>query len=101
MDECQKSFQTLKNWLILTPILTLPEGNDRFIVYCDASKIGLGCVLMHHSKVIAYALRKLKLHKKNYPTYDLELTFVVFVLKIWCYNMYGVHMDVFTYHKRL
>ncbi|KAH0695924.1 hypothetical protein KY289_013406 [Solanum tuberosum] len=47
-------------------------------VYCDASRVGLGCVLMQHGKVIAYASRQLKIHEKNYPTHDLELVAVVF-----------------------
>ncbi|GKD23639.1 reverse transcriptase domain-containing protein, partial [Tanacetum coccineum] len=40
---------------------------------CDASKKGLGCVLMQHGKVIAYASRQLKPYEVNYPTHDLEL----------------------------
>ena len=62
---------------------------------------GLGCVLMQHGKVIAYASRQLKTHEKNYPTHDLELAAVVFALKIWRHYLYGVHVDVFTDHKSL
>nr|GEW26394.1 putative reverse transcriptase domain-containing protein [Tanacetum cinerariifolium] len=54
------------------PILALPEGNNDFIVYCDASHQGLGAVLMQ-KKVIAYASRQLKPHEENYTTHDLEL----------------------------
>ncbi|GJR00017.1 putative reverse transcriptase domain-containing protein [Tanacetum coccineum] len=55
------------------PILALPEGSKDFIAYCDASKKGLGAVLMQREKVIAYASRQLKIHEKNYTTHDLEL----------------------------
>ncbi|GJR98661.1 putative reverse transcriptase domain-containing protein, partial [Tanacetum coccineum] len=55
------------------PILALPEGSEDFIAYCDASKKGLGVVLMQREKVIAYASRQLKIHEKNYTTHDLEL----------------------------
>ncbi|GKE96749.1 putative reverse transcriptase domain-containing protein, partial [Tanacetum coccineum] len=55
------------------PILALPEGSKYFIAYCDASKKGLGAVLMQREKVIAYASRQLKIHEKNYTTHDLEL----------------------------
>ncbi|GKE12719.1 putative reverse transcriptase domain-containing protein, partial [Tanacetum coccineum] len=55
------------------PILALPEGSEDFIAYCDASKKGLGAVLMQREKVIAYASRQLKIHEKNYTTHDLEL----------------------------
>ncbi|GJT53065.1 putative reverse transcriptase domain-containing protein [Tanacetum coccineum] len=65
------------------PILALPEGNDDFVVYCDASHQGLGAVLMQREKVIAYASRQLKLHEENYTTNDLKLGAVVFALKIW------------------
>ncbi|KAD4385691.1 hypothetical protein E3N88_25860 [Mikania micrantha] len=67
----KEAFQTLKQRLCNVPILTLPEGNDDFVVYCDASTQGLGCVLMQKEKVIAYASRQLKIHKKNYMTHDL------------------------------
>ena len=45
-EACEKSFQELKKRLITAPILTLPEGTQGFVVYCDASRVGLGCVLM-------------------------------------------------------
>nr|GFB64736.1 hypothetical protein [Tanacetum cinerariifolium] len=64
------------------PILALPEGNDDFVFYCDASLQGLGAVLMQREKVIAYASRQLKPHEENYTTHDLELEAVVFALKI-------------------
>ncbi|GJU59679.1 putative reverse transcriptase domain-containing protein [Tanacetum coccineum] len=71
------------------PILALPEGSEDFIAYCDASKKGLGAVLMQREKVIAYASRQLKIHEKNYTTHDLELGAVVFALKIWRHYLYG------------
>ena len=100
-EACEKSFQELKDRLASAAILTLPEGKDGFVLYCDASHMGLGCVLMQHGKVIAYASRQLKTHEKNYPTHDLELAVVVFALKILRHYLYGVHVDVFTDHKSL
>ncbi|GJR47596.1 putative reverse transcriptase domain-containing protein [Tanacetum coccineum] len=61
----------------------IEEGNDDFVVYCDASLQGLGAVLMQKEKVITYASRQLKSHEENYTTHDLELGAVVFALKIW------------------
>ncbi|GJY85640.1 reverse transcriptase domain-containing protein [Tanacetum coccineum] len=82
-DEDQESaFQLLKQKLCEAPILALPEGNDDFVVYCDASLQGLGAILMQKEKVIAYASRQLKPHEENYTTHDLELGVVVFALKI-------------------
>ncbi|GKA82720.1 retrotransposon protein, putative, ty3-gypsy subclass [Tanacetum coccineum] len=76
----EEAFQTLKNNLCDAPILSLPDGIEDFVVYCDASNQGLGCVLMQRGKVIAYASRQLKIHEKNYTTHDLELGAVVFAL---------------------
>ncbi|XP_055824467.1 uncharacterized protein LOC129892996 [Solanum dulcamara] len=100
-DECEASFQKLKTLLTSAPILTLPEEGVGFTVYCDASGIGLGGVLMQKGKVVAYASRQLKAHEKNYPTHDLELAAVVFVLKLWRHYLYGVHCEVFTEFQRM
>ena len=82
-EACQQSFDELKRKLTSAPVLTLPSGQDGYTVYCDASRRGLGCVLMQHENVIAYASRQLKKHEKNYPTQELELAVVVFALRIW------------------
>ncbi|GJW43833.1 putative reverse transcriptase domain-containing protein [Tanacetum coccineum] len=71
--QTRNSVQLLKQKLCSAPILALPEGSEDFIVYCDASKKGLGVVLMQREKVIAYASHQLKIHEKNYTTHDLEL----------------------------
>nr|GEU54733.1 reverse transcriptase domain-containing protein [Tanacetum cinerariifolium] len=81
-DEQENAFQTLKDMLCDAPILALPEGADDFVVYCDASNQGFGCISMQRNKVIAYASRQLKIHEKNYTTHDLELGAMVFALKI-------------------
>ncbi|GJR20805.1 putative reverse transcriptase domain-containing protein [Tanacetum coccineum] len=85
----ESAFQLLKQKLYEAPILALQEGNDNFVVYCDASHQGLGAVLMQREKVIAYASRQLKPHEENYTTHDLELGAVVFALKIWRHYLYG------------
>ncbi|GJT91364.1 putative reverse transcriptase domain-containing protein [Tanacetum coccineum] len=72
-EKAEAAFQLLKQKLYSAPILALPEGSENFVVYCDASRKGLGAVLMQREKVIAYASRQLKIHKKNYTTHDLEL----------------------------
>jgi hypothetical protein len=100
-EECEHSFRTLKDKIVNAPILTLPEHGKRFTVYTDASRIGLGCVLMQEGKVISYASRKLKTHEQNYPTHDLELAAVVFALKLWRHYLYGEACDIFTDHKSL
>ncbi|GJV67723.1 putative reverse transcriptase domain-containing protein [Tanacetum coccineum] len=97
----ESAFQLLKQKLCEAPILALPEGNDDFVVYCDASHQGLGAVLMQREKVIAYASRQLKPNEENYTTHDLELGAVVFTLKIWRHYLYGTKCTMFTDHKSL
>ncbi|KAD6119251.1 hypothetical protein E3N88_10522 [Mikania micrantha] len=97
----EEAFQLLKHKLCNAPILALPEGTDNFTVYCDASRQGLGCVLMQKDKVIAYASRQLKVHEKNYTTHDLELGAVVFALKIWRHYLYRTKCIIYTDHKSL
>ena len=70
-------------------------------MYSDASKCGLGCVLMQNGRIIAYASRQLKDYEKNYPTHDLELAAVVFALKIWRHYLYGERCEIYTDHKSL
>ncbi|XP_059431466.1 uncharacterized mitochondrial protein AtMg00860-like [Corylus avellana] len=64
-DECENSFQELKECLITAPVLALPSGSGNFEVYSDASKKGLGCGLMQNGNVIAYASRQLKTYEQN------------------------------------
>ncbi|GJS65788.1 pol protein [Tanacetum coccineum] len=100
-EERDKSFEKLKKRLVSAPVLTLPSGTGGYQIYSDASKKGLGCVLMQHGKVIVYASRQLKPYEANYPTHDLELSAVVFALKIWRHYLYGEPCDIFTDHKSL
>ena len=100
-EECEMSFLKLKDLLTSASISTLPVEGEGFTIYCDASSVGVGCVLMQHDRVIAYASRQLKVHERNYPTHDLELAAVVFALKIWRHYLYGVRCEIYTDHKSL
>ncbi|GJR68738.1 putative reverse transcriptase domain-containing protein [Tanacetum coccineum] len=100
-EKAEVTFQLLKQKLYSAPILALPEGSENFVVYCDASRKGLGAVLMQREKVIAYASCQLKIHEKNYTTHDLELGAVVFALKMWRHYLYGMKCVMFTDHKSL
>ncbi|GJY50515.1 putative reverse transcriptase domain-containing protein [Tanacetum coccineum] len=99
--EQERAFQTVKDKLCNATVLALPDRPKDFVVYCDASGLGLGCVLMQRGKVIAYASRQLKIHEKNYTTHDLELGAVVFALKIWRHYLYGTKSVIYTDHKSL
>ncbi|GJT55452.1 putative reverse transcriptase domain-containing protein, partial [Tanacetum coccineum] len=72
-EKAEAAFQLLKQKLCSTLILSLPEESEDFMVYYNASRKGLGAVLMQREKVIAYTSRQLRIHEKNYTTHDLEL----------------------------
>ena len=99
-EKCEQSFQELKNCLITALVFTLLTTGAKYVVFNDASRQGLGCVLMQGGKVIAYASHQLKKHEANYPTHDLELLAIVFALKIWR-HLYGETCQLFIDHKKL
>lgn len=100
-EKQEQAFQILKEKLSQAPMLVLPEGNEDFVVCCDASYYGLGCALMQLGRVIVYTSRQLKSHEMKYPTHDLELAVVVIALKIWRHYLYSVKSTIYTDHKSL
>ena len=100
-DKCKQSFQELKNHLITTLVLILPTAEAYYVVFSDASRQGLGCVIMQGVRVIAYASGQLKKHEIKYPTHDLELATVVFALKIWRHYLYEETCQIFIDHNSL
>ena len=99
--KCEECFQELKKRLVTAPILIMPDISKNFDVYCDASRLGLGCVLMQEGKVVSYLSRQLKPHEQNYPTHDLELAAVVLALKTWRHYLMGNRCEIYTDHKSL
>jgi hypothetical protein len=97
--KCQTSFEELKKTLTTAPILIMRDIHKGFDVYCDASRQGLGCVLMQEGKVVAYASRKLRKHEQNYSTQDLELAAIVHAVKIWRHYMMGNKCQIFRKSK--
>ena len=100
-DPCEKAFQELKRRLTSASIMIVPERGERYIMYCDASKDGLGCFLMQSGRVVAYGSRQLKNHEQSYLTHDMELAAIVFALKMWCHYLYDEQFEVFLDHKSL
>ena len=100
-DKCQDSFELLKEMLVEAPVLMQPTPGKEYTLYRDASRIGLGCVLMQDGKVVAYASRQLKPHEQNYPTHYLELATAIFTLKVWRHYLYREKCRIYTYHKSL
>jgi hypothetical protein len=97
----ETSFQELKKRLTTTLVLTMPDMEISFSIYCDASGQGLGCVLMQDGHAMAYASRQLRRPKEKYPTHDLELATVVHALKIWRHYIIRKGSEVYLDHKSL
>ncbi|GJS27985.1 putative reverse transcriptase domain-containing protein [Tanacetum coccineum] len=81
-EDQESAFQLLKQKLCEAPILALPEGNDDFVVYCDASHQGLGAVLMLREKGIAYHIldqKELNMRQRRWlellTDYDCEIRY--------------------------
>ena len=85
----------------MAPVLALSTPGVEYVVFSDASRQRLGCVLMQDSRVIAYTSCQLKKHETNYSTHDLELAVMVFALKIWRHYLYGETCRIITDHKSL
>jgi hypothetical protein len=92
------SFQELKKRLTIAPVLTMPDVERSFSIYCDASRQGLGCMLMQYGHVVAYTSRQIRKHEEKYPTHDLELGAVVHALKIWRHYIIGKRCEVYSDH---
>jgi hypothetical protein len=100
-EKCEEAFHTLRAHLTTAPVLAQPDNSKPFDVYCDASGIELGCVLMQDNRVISYASRALRTHKQNYPTHDLELAAIIHALKIWRHHLMGTKCHIYTDNKSL
>jgi hypothetical protein len=101
MPRRETSFQELKKRLTTTLVLTMPDMEKPFLLYCDAFGQGLGCVLMQDGHVVAYASRQLRKHEEKYLTHDLELAAMVHALKIWRHYIIGKRCEVYSDHNSL
>jgi hypothetical protein len=97
----ETSFQELKKRLTTASVLTMPDMEKPFLIYCDASGQGLGCVLMQDGHVVAYASRQLRKHEEKYLAHNLELAVMVHALKIWRHHIIGKRCEVYSDHKSL
>eukprot|EP00253_Pinus_taeda_P028063 PITA_28063 len=100
-EECNKALYEQKRLLTSAPILRVLDMDKDFTVCTDASKQGLGAMLMQDRGVIAYASRKLKSHEELYATHDLELAAVVLALKIWRHYLVGRSFTLKSNHQSL
>ena len=106
----QEAFMELKNRLSTSPILAFPDFTKEFIVYTDASEVGIGAVLAQfveipdHAKtevVIAYMSRHLIERERHWPTIEKEAYAIIQACKTFYPYLYGRKFTVITDHKPL
>eukprot|EP01018_Ginkgo_biloba_P010336 Gb_18708 [translate_table: standard] len=101
MNQCQASFEILKQKLTEAPILTLPDMARPFTLFTNASGVSIGAVLTQDGKVIAYESRKMNEAEGRYPIFDQELLAMIHAIKIWKYYLKNNDFEVITDHKPL
>ena len=98
--ECEKAFLTLRSALHSRPLLAHPDNKLPFVVFTDASVVGLGGVLCQGFgrglQPITFESKKLSRSERNYTIHDLELLAVVHCLRKWHHYLEGVHFTVKT-----
>src|SRR3954469_18010425 len=97
--QVRESFQELKRRLTSAPVLAAPDTKRDFDIYYDASRQGLGLILMQDRHVVAYASRQLRPHEENYPIHDLELAAVVHALKTWRHYLLSNPFQIYSDHQ--
>jgi hypothetical protein len=100
-EACDEAFKHLKKLMTTSPVLAQPDTTKPFDVYCDASGMGLGGVLMQEGRMISYSSRKLRHHEEYYPTHDLELAAIVMAIRMWHHYLLGNAVHIYTDHKIL
>jgi hypothetical protein len=106
IEECQQSFNTLKQKTVTAPILVFPDWSKEFCVHVDASSIALGVVLSQPGEgdiyhMLSFSSRKLSTTEINYTTTKQEGLSMVYVLQNFFHYLLGGHFKMFTYHSAL
>jgi hypothetical protein len=101
LEKCTEAFHKIKELLTTSSILKVSYMDKEFLVCTDASKEGLGGVLMQEGRVITYISRKLRRHEENYATHDLELLVFIYALRVWRHYLIRQKFELRTNHSGL
>ena len=98
-EECEASFEQLKQFLTHAPVLQIANPDKEFVVCTYAYKRGLGAVLMQDGQVVFYESCKLNKHKQNCPTHDLDLELIIHALNMWIHYLLGTWFIFLSDHS--
>ena len=104
--DCMTAFETLREKLVSSPILRLPDLSKPFLLFTDASGFALGAILSQKDEkgdeyVVAYASRTLKGAEEHYGISEKECLAVIWAIKQFRIYLYGTKFDVITDHQAL
>ena len=100
-NTAQQAFDRLKEVISSCPVLAFPDFTQPFVLECDASREGIGVVLMQGGHPIAFKSRKLLPHERLYPIYDKEMLAIMHALAKFRQYLLGNTFRVRTDHNSL
>ncbi|GJR70323.1 hypothetical protein Tco_0016388 [Tanacetum coccineum] len=100
-EEALKAFNKLKQALLSTPILRLPDFSKNFVVECDASSDGVGAILSQDDHPVAYFSKGFSPSNRFKSAYDRELLALVLAVQKWNHYLLGHHFLIRTDHYTL
>ena len=96
-----QDFQTLNMAMCTTPVLALPDFTKTFVLECDASRKGIGVVLMQEGRPLAFTNKQLSERNLSKPIYEKEMLAILHAIDLWCPYLLGKHFQIKTDHQIL
>ena len=100
-EEAAQAFDLLKNLMTISLVLALPDFNKIFVIETDASKAGIGAVLMQEGHPIAFISKSLGLKQQSLSVYEREMMAIIHAVNKWKQYLWGRHFHIRTYHISL
>lgn len=100
-DKAQTAFEMLKQAMVCTPVLALPDFKRPFAIETDACDTGVGTVLVHDGHPIAYLSKALGVRNQKLSAYEKEFLAVMMAIDKWRPYLQHALFEIITDHKSL